>query len=276
MKSLQYVSRNDSALVAAVATQYPDLSPYRMQIRVAYCSYARSRCSSLMPIELNDPAIAALKLAYSSEAKSAKLNWIDEVRNGHELNFCPLCGGPGARTIEHHLSKDDYPEFSVFSMNLVPSCGTCNSKRGKANKPGDDWTLHPYFDGELLNKPLVYVVIQPPWMVPAFRLAICDGLTETEEAKVRLHLGKSIDQPLFKSWIAGQWGDLRTIKVPQFGAHANLKLALKNELAGESTRNINSWNAALLRGVLKVDGLCEWLVDNKAAEIVMTDAQMGL
>jgi len=42
---------------------------------------------------------------------------------------CGYCVVDTAKTIDHYLPKEEYPEFSVMSENLVPCCGHCNSKK---------------------------------------------------------------------------------------------------------------------------------------------------
>ena len=46
-------------------------------------------------------------------------------------NKCPYCGISPIDQTDHYLPKEDYSEYSVLSLNLVPSCGTCNRKKGE-------------------------------------------------------------------------------------------------------------------------------------------------
>ncbi|MFT4276634.1 MAG: hypothetical protein QM576_09780 [Rhodopseudomonas sp.] len=62
---------------------------------------------------------------------------------------CPFCGISESSTLDHYLPKEQYPEFSVFSPNLVPCCSPCNTR--KRDKILDDDTdvrlfVHPHFD----------------------------------------------------------------------------------------------------------------------------------
>ncbi|MBK1664473.1 hypothetical protein CKO38_06200 [Rhodospirillum rubrum] len=62
---------------------------------------------------------------------------------------CPFCGISESSTLDHYLPKEQYPEFSVFSPNLVPCCSPCNTR--KRDKILDDETdvrlfVHPHFD----------------------------------------------------------------------------------------------------------------------------------
>lgn len=276
MKPVIWAYRDDVGLVESVAAQYPEIAPFKEQIRAAYGQYIESRCNSLAPIALDDAARRGLRTAYGSESKRAGLDWISRVRNDHDHNYCPVCGGAGARTVEHHLPQAHFPEFCVYSRNLVPCCHACNTKRGDVNGPGADWTLHPYFDHAVLGSPLVYVSVQGPWEVPLFRLKVIESLNEDVFLKVENHLEKSLDLGLFGSWVRGEWTDLRLVKAPQYRDASSFKQGLRSELNAEAQRNWNSWGAALIRGVLRVDGLADWIFDNRSDPPLLTDAALGL
>lgn len=66
---------------------------------------------------------------------------------------CPYCGGIGfATTLDHYLPKSKFPQFSVFPLNLVPSCKDCNTgKNNSINMEQEKLTLHPYFDYEIFS-----------------------------------------------------------------------------------------------------------------------------
>lgn len=63
-------------------------------------------------------------------------------------NKCPYCTINTATTIDHYFDKIDYPEFSVYSRNLIRSCADCNQKKGTKvfDKNGNRQYLHFYFD----------------------------------------------------------------------------------------------------------------------------------
>jgi len=61
---------------------------------------------------------------------------------------CPYCFHRIVSTIDHYLPKAYFPLLSVVPINLVPSCGECNTGELRANyptKPSEE-ILHPYFD----------------------------------------------------------------------------------------------------------------------------------
>lgn len=63
---------------------------------------------------------------------------------------CPYCGIGSPIELDHYLPKSKFPQFSIFPLNLVPSCERCN-KSGKANsfaKNKNEQILHPYLDND--------------------------------------------------------------------------------------------------------------------------------
>lgn len=62
---------------------------------------------------------------------------------------CPFCGISETSTLDHYLPKEQYPEFSIFPKNLVPSCAVCNTlKRDRILIEGTEvrMFLHPCYD----------------------------------------------------------------------------------------------------------------------------------
>ncbi|MDM1737542.1 HNH endonuclease [Acinetobacter towneri] len=65
---------------------------------------------------------------------------------------CPFCGGIGDPTnLDHFLPKAEYPQFSIYPSNLVPSCRDCNMGAKKVGyaKSAEEQTIHPYLDKQI-------------------------------------------------------------------------------------------------------------------------------
>ncbi|MGB7390741.1 hypothetical protein [Marinomonas sp.] len=65
-----------------------------------------------------------------------------------DFDECPFCGIGEPTTLDHYLPKEEFPEFSVLSKNLIPVCGVCNSnyKGRKWIENGERLFLHTYYD----------------------------------------------------------------------------------------------------------------------------------
>lgn len=73
---------------------------------------------------------------------------------------CPYCGISEPKTIEHYLPKDDYPEFAVYGLNLIPCCSICNSYKGEEwKKSGERLFINFYFD-EIPMEKLLYAYLE--------------------------------------------------------------------------------------------------------------------
>ncbi|PKN40500.1 MAG: endonuclease [Deltaproteobacteria bacterium HGW-Deltaproteobacteria-18] len=64
---------------------------------------------------------------------------------------CPFCGGIGRpKNLDHYLPKAHFPQFSIFPLNLIPSCRDCNMD-GKGHTFAtceEEHILHPYLDDD--------------------------------------------------------------------------------------------------------------------------------
>lgn len=65
---------------------------------------------------------------------------------------CPFCGGLGdPSNLDHFLPKAEFPQFSIYPPNLVPSCRDCNMGEKKVGyaKYAEEQTIHPYLDKQI-------------------------------------------------------------------------------------------------------------------------------
>lgn len=106
------------------------------------------------------------------------------------IEGCPYCGGIGSvKELDHFLPKSKYPQFSLLTSNLVPSCKICNQdlKKSKLAKNYEDQIIHPYNDFniffedkwidvnfELNHEKEIEFFVSPPdtWSEPNKRRAI--------------------------------------------------------------------------------------------------------
>lgn len=69
---------------------------------------------------------------------------------------CPFCMISEPTTLDHYFPESKYPEFILFTYNLVPCCGQCNGLKGASlfGDNGERLFFHYYFD-ELPSKRLL-------------------------------------------------------------------------------------------------------------------------
>lgn len=97
------------------------------------------------PIFVSAEALAHL---YSRVlVKGGERSTYNALRSGSPLSRCPFCAQRDVLTLDHYLSRSEYPEFAVLPLNLVPSCWDCNhTKHGYRAESLGEMLFHPYFD----------------------------------------------------------------------------------------------------------------------------------
>ena len=102
--------------------------------------------ADLVPTPLTDAQATDLLHCYEvPTAPSVALR--SRLLNDEGYVKCCLCSLGESSTLDHYLPKHTYPEFSIFSLNLVPCCARCNSyKNDSISTRGVRSSLHPYFD----------------------------------------------------------------------------------------------------------------------------------
>ena len=92
------------------------------------------------------------KMTWLYEQKFSKLNqpsrvYYDSIMQSASNNICPYCGINQVSTLDHFMSKSNYPTLAITPRNLIPSCYDCNRKKGSPifSSPSDTH-IDPYFD----------------------------------------------------------------------------------------------------------------------------------
>ncbi|WP_168118515.1 HNH endonuclease [Paenibacillus sp. HB172176] len=129
-----------------------ELQPYLVR-RYDFYKEISSNLENMTISEITDTNdISILHSCYNRNRKGhlegeivAKIINIQSIQH---KNKCPYCGIDRPRTIDHYLPKSDFPEFSVFPLNLVPCCQYCNGKKGDRwiNESGKRIFLNLYYD----------------------------------------------------------------------------------------------------------------------------------
>lgn len=79
-------------------------------------------------------AADALRDMYKHKCKLVNdfSQWFDDNNPRTYYRMCPYCTINQAKTIEHILPKELYPEFAINVHNLIPACSDCNSLKGES------------------------------------------------------------------------------------------------------------------------------------------------
>lgn len=248
----------------------------------AYDDY--QRCSgnvittpkSVISRELQD----GLKAHYKSEADC--FSFIGVLRNSSR-RVCPMCGSLGTGTLDHLFPQKHFPEFAVFSKNLVPACD-CNSKRKDAytgvseanNTPVR--VLHPYYDDFLSTRQITFSITpEPEYPIVKFSLVY---LNENEPyfPSVKYHVEKVVLPSGIIKEMGDMWASLseypcdKIQTLPEFEIIDNdtlsscLASALRRHDRQKSTEN--NWESIFIHSIINNQQAQNWIVE-KHNQIVM-------
>ncbi|RZI61686.1 MAG: hypothetical protein EOP37_06830 [Rubrivivax sp.] len=218
----------------------------------------------LAPLGLAEPICTELEGWYRAARKRDGLQWITTYRAAKGLSHCPLCGNAGPTSLEHYLPRSSFAEFTVFSWNLIPSCVTCNSKRGRhANGPGTVVPLiHPYFDGPAYNEALLTANIEPPYISVTFTPAALGHLKGDVLQRVTKQISTCINEERFNETLSAKWTLWRG-KAVHCASVDSLRQDIERELQSTiGPMGKNSWDAAFLRAVLEDVKALTWMQQN--------------
>jgi hypothetical protein len=137
----------------AAAKQQPRrrrMQAARAKVLAAYQGYedAAPEVGELDEALLTSPQKDALRHAFTTETEPMRALRSDLLQR-LSVARCPFCGIGESSTLDHYLPKEQYPEFSIFPKNLVPSCAVCNTrKRDRILIKGTNvrMFLHPCYD----------------------------------------------------------------------------------------------------------------------------------
>lgn len=82
--------------------------------------------------------------SFKNKMKNSILKKVYEDCRG----ICPYCGEGKVDEVDHYVPKEEYPEFTLYPNNLIPSCNKCNGKKlGKfINSINERQFINFYYD----------------------------------------------------------------------------------------------------------------------------------
>jgi len=192
---------------------------------------------------------------------------IIELLREHELSYCPFCSGLGVPdTLDHFLPKDIYPEYSIFSKNLIPSCDSCN--RAKSTKVldanGEKMFFHPYYD-EIKDEDIYILDILPPYdKAPDFKLTVNDKLSNRIKNIAENQINQLKVESRFRKYFRGEYKRLKK-EVLKNNNHGKIDLKkLLNIFYNKGLLvGINYWDTIFYKSVLGNDDLLDYLNDSE-------------
>ena len=241
-------------------SSFPLLQQQLIRIRDAYDTYcaANGDATRIEPLGLDQALGSALRAHYSGPL-ARFLPLFENTRRSLSPGVCPMCGSMRPDTLDHFLPKAIFPEYAVFSKNLVPACDCNSSSRPCCDNDQRLRVLHPYFD-QALTRRLAYVSISGSIKRPRFTLV--PYVRERPLADhVRFHLENVVRNERIKPYLIDTWARMRalplsvitTAKAEDLQDSSRLTAALKDLLSRTDGYFMtpNNWFSMFLFGVLR-------------------------
>ncbi|MDO3384471.1 hypothetical protein QWI17_01320 [Gilvimarinus sp. SDUM040013] len=204
------------------------------------------------------------------DAPPKDLKFINDLRDS-SLDICPMCGAPRTSSLDHYLSKEYYPEYTVFSKNLVPAC-KCNSSKGKkvtGSIVALERILHPYYD-DCLNDRLLSCLIEQAPALPVVSITIQTLPTDQPiDESIKFHVENIVKPSGLVKWLDTLWtrvwnspsSVINTMPKGDVVTEAELRDAVIDQLdrVGRRYGSANNWESVFLHGVINSPGCIEWI-----------------
>jgi hypothetical protein len=208
----------------------------------------------------------ALKLLYSTGVNEYEFLML--LRESGKKISCPVCGSLAGATLDHYLPKAAYPEYSVYTWNLIPACFDCNTHHNDtyAGAGISERMIHPYYDEFVARRLLSVEIIAPFWGAKLRLVPInVDGASRDV---CEWHIENVINKTSALDRIISMWGNITRDKSSArafFGRHEkirNLKKAVKKKLREQDLLlgAENNWESALFHGISTDDKVLEWIL----------------
>ncbi|MCR8659176.1 HNH endonuclease [Paenibacillus endoradicis] len=141
---------------------------------------------------LSDEEKIDLQSCYSNNVELNKKEIIIKKMQTISMQaVCPYCGISEPDTLDHYLPKGTFPEFSVLSINLIPSCGTCNRNKGEKWLEGETRRIINFYYDQLPNEKVLNIHIEyvqeSDIPVISFSLSNEVGITESFFNTIEFH-----------------------------------------------------------------------------------------
>jgi hypothetical protein len=256
----------DDIIAAKRAPRRALLTAVRAKVIEAYGQYVANApaVENLPAVALSETQAAALVHAYEVEtAPMAKLR--ATLTEPVIVARCPFCGLGEASTLDHYLPKEENPQFSVLSKNLVPSCSVCNTR--KSALVVDKHTsvrcfLHPYFDSIPTER---FIALDVTLLSDAirfvFRMVRPTGMRNRtfQHLRSHFHLLRLADRYCIMS--LGHLRDRRRALKRFYGRSRDADRVSRELMTGandyEEDYGINHWRAILYRTLAANKDFCD-------------------
>jgi len=206
---------------------------------------------------------------YDSASQDTK-NLKEAIQKISEIK-CPYCGIDTPSHLDHFLPRSKFPEFSIFTPNLIYVCSICNSKyKGDdvVNVAGERKFFNPYFDDFIDSiQFLKCEILVGTSTYPEFRFYIDSSCSTTNGYGYKIiknHFDYMELQPRYMEQIAKEkFVRFKNRYIGKDVSLDKLKENIEYELGGLSDLNDNNWEKVFLESLKDSDECLMLIVDKK-------------
>lgn len=202
---------------------------------------------------------------YPGKEDQVQKHYIDELRatfKSDSYMLCPYCGRPIFDEIDHYLPKSKYPEFSLLSKNMVPSCSDCNGLKDNLIPEGShEYFLHPYFDHGI-DAQVIYFEIVPPFPSPRLELRVISTLNAELCSRINFQIAKlELSERLEKHARTDFRALIEQLGRNEFENMDDLTMYLRRCIRSEFTKykSENSVASVIYKSILNSQGFLDYL-----------------
>jgi hypothetical protein len=216
----------------------------------------------LTPLIANDDLRNALRTNYELMSSTGSMSELRDVLMALAPHGrCAMCGLGESGTLDHYLPRTAFPEFSIFALNLVPTCDPCNRKKGtKFDALPDRQFLHAFFH-PLPNLPLLLAVVDGLRPISIdYQIADVQGADPNITARLRYQFGELGLRDRFRRVAVGEISDRRVALENYYGPDhdaAGVRFYLDREAVSLVAQlGLNHWKSALFSALAGSDDFC--------------------
>lgn len=207
---------------------------------------------------------------YDSDSKDTE-NLKEEIKEISRTK-CPYCGISESSHLDHFLPRAKFPEFSIYSPNLIYVCSICNSTyKGDdvVNSLGERKFFNPYFDDFIENIQFLKCRIIVNDIYPKFEFYIEDLSSSNDYGYkvIKNHFeAMGLQTRYFEQIVKEKFRIFKNRYKNKDVTLSKLKENIEYELDGLLEENDNNWEKVFWQS-LKESDECLNLIVNKVIPI---------
>ena len=207
--------------------------------------------ASILPKDVSKEDLMSVYTQKFVVKDSPGRKYYDAIKGQAVRGVCPICGIRPVNTLDHYLPKSKIPTLSVIPNNLIPACRDCNSdKHTDMTYDPTNTPVHLYFDS-IPNDPWLFVTLDNK-LSAKYYIQCPDtweyGLRNRVEKHLKFYKLHELYSIHAGEEIADKLSMWRTLI--NHGGIDILKLSIEAESKSIEQNDINSWKAALYRGLI--------------------------